>query len=43
MHQGAFTFPAVALTLTNQNWNLIQDLHKKFAEDLQVFLRFNFL
>ena len=39
VHQGAFTFPAVALTLTNQNWDLIKDLHKKFAEDLQWKVR----
>ncbi|CAF1273191.1 unnamed protein product [Rotaria sordida] len=35
VHQGAHTFPAVALTLTNKNWHRIRDLHKKFSEDLQ--------
>ncbi|CAF4825542.1 unnamed protein product [Rotaria sp. Silwood1] len=39
VHQGAHTFPAVALTLTNKNWHLIRDLHKKFAEDLQWKVR----
>ncbi len=45
VHQGAHTFPAVALTLTNKNWNLIKDVHRKFAEDLQVcfFLLFEYL
>ena len=43
VHQGAFTFPAVALTLTNENWDLIKDLHKKFAEDLQVDFSFYFI
>lgn len=36
VHQGAHTFPAVALTLTNTNWDLIRDVYRKFAEDLQV-------
>ncbi|CAF1281058.1 unnamed protein product [Adineta ricciae] len=39
IHQGAHTFPAVVLTLTNKNWNLIRDIHKKFAEDLQWKVR----
>lgn len=36
VHQGAHTFPAVALTLTSKHWIYIRDLHRKFAEDLQV-------
>ncbi|CAF4617396.1 unnamed protein product, partial [Rotaria sp. Silwood2] len=39
VHQGAHTFPAVALTLTNKNWHLIRDLHRKFAEDVQWKVR----
>ncbi|CAF3937743.1 unnamed protein product [Adineta steineri] len=39
VHQGAHTFPAVALTLTNKNWHLIKDVHRKFAEDLQWKVR----
>ncbi|CAF0962826.1 unnamed protein product [Rotaria magnacalcarata] len=39
VHQGAHTFPAVAFTLTNKNWHLIRDLHRKFAEDLQWKVR----
>ncbi|CAF3959358.1 unnamed protein product [Rotaria sordida] len=39
VHQGAHTFPAVALTLTNKNWHRIRDLHKKFSEDLQWKVR----
>lgn len=43
VHQGAFTFPAVALTLGNQHWHLIKDIHKKFSEDLQVnFINFHY-
>ncbi|CAF3584726.1 unnamed protein product [Rotaria socialis] len=39
VHQGAHTFPAVAFTLTNKNWHLIRDLHRKFAEVLQWKVR----
>ncbi|CAF0779211.1 unnamed protein product [Didymodactylos carnosus] len=39
VHQSAHTFPAVALTITNSNWHLIRDTHRKLSEDLQWKVR----
>lgn len=39
VHQGAHTFPAVALTLSAEHWHLLRDIHRKFAEDLQWKVR----